>query len=172
MTKEGRRTRLRSRITPSKPHSVQYSREPTGGGAGTGKTNRPPGRSAAWAWAKRPGRSAGRKCPNAPKLTARSKAEAKGRARASARTQSTAGPGRGSSPNRAAASASMPALKSTPVTRSSHTCRSTPTPAPVPQQRSTPVRNGPSGRTARVTASSTRSGVRNGVWSNLGASRS
>jgi hypothetical protein len=59
-------------------------------------------------------------CPNAPKLTARSKAGANGSDSASARTPSTAGrwdaPGAGKA---AAVSASMPALKSTPVSRSS-----------------------------------------------------
>ncbi len=74
MTKGGRRTALRTRITASKPSDAQYQAESGRGGAPTGKTNRPPGRSTEWTSANRPGSSSGRKWPNAPKLTTRSKA--------------------------------------------------------------------------------------------------
>jgi len=45
-------------------------------------------------------------------------------------------------------------------------------PAPVPQHTSSPRPNGPSGRNASAVAASTLSGVRKGVWSNFGASKS
>ena len=82
MTNGGRHTTLRTRMTRSNPSSAQYQGEVTGGGATTGKAKSPPGRSARYTPANKAGRSAGRKCPYAPKLTARSKAPAKGRARA------------------------------------------------------------------------------------------
>ena len=78
-----------------------------------------------------PGSSRGRKWPNAPKLTTRSKAGPNGSARASARTQAAAGPpGR----VRSRATSSMPALKSTPVTLRRHTPASTSMPAPSTSQ--------------------------------------
>ncbi len=149
----------------SNPSRAQYRPEVTGGGAPSGNANTPPGRSARYTPPNSAGRSAGRKCPNAPKLTARSKAPAKGRARTSARTHP---------PPLCAlrACASMPVLKSTPVIRSWPRDSRTRMPAPVPQHTSSPRPNGPSGRNAPAVASSTRSGVRNGVWSNFGASRS
>ena len=114
---------FRTRITVSKPSSVQYAGEPKCGGAPTGKAKMPPGRSAACTCANSPGRSFGRKWPNAPKLTARSKAGRNGRARTSARTQCRRPSGSGRSP---APCSSMPALKSTPTTRSAHRCRRAP----------------------------------------------
>src|SRR5690348_11196861 len=190
MTNGGRHSRLRTRIPASNAASAQYQGEVTGGGAPTGKANSPPGRSDRRTPANRPGRSAGRKCPNAPKLTARSNPAAKGIARTSACTQCVrrtddaddaddeddadevddADDAHGAAPLRAAAI--IPALKSTPVTLVRQSGPSTRRPAPVPQQTSSPSPNGPSGTSAAATASSTRSGVRNGVWSNFGASRS
>ena len=70
------------------------------------------------------------------------------------------------------ACASMPALKSTPVTGPWHSELRTRRPAPVPQHTSSPRPNGPGGRNAPAVASSTPSGVRKGVRSNFGASRS
>lgn len=170
MTNGGRHTALRTRIAASKPATAHHTGEVGGIGAPIGKAKTPPGRSAAWTPAKRAGRSAGRKCPKAPKLTARSyePASSGGSARASARTRSMR-----SSGCARAASASMPALRSTPVTRSRHSRRSIPSPAPVPQHTSSPSPKEPSyWASVSSTASSMRSGVRNGVWSNLGESRS
>jgi hypothetical protein len=45
-------------------------------------------------------------------------------------------------------------------------------PAPVPVHTSSPRSNGPSPASASVVAPRMLSGVRNGVWSNFGASRS
>ena len=67
---------------------------------------------------------------------------------------------------------SMQVLKSTPVIRPWHRGLRIRMPAPVPQHTSSPRPNGPSGRSAPAVASSTPSGVRKGVWSNFGASRS
>ena len=97
------------------------------------------------------GRSAGRKCPSAPKLTARSKAPAKGRARTSARTHPAPGCAR-------RARASMPVLKSTPVTGPWHRDARTRMPAPVPQHTSSPRPNAPArlARRRRVRCGPTR----------------
>ena len=94
----------------SNPSSAQYQPEVMGCGAPIGKAKTPPGRSARHTPANSAGRWAGRKCPSAPKLTARSKASAKGRAWTSARTHSASG----CAPR---ACASMPVLKSTPMIR-------------------------------------------------------
>src|SRR6202046_3511641 len=82
MTNGGRRTALRARMARSNPSSAQYRPELTGGRAPTGKAKTPPGRSARCTPANSAGRSAGRKWPSAPKLTARANAPAKGSARA------------------------------------------------------------------------------------------
>ena len=95
------------------PSRAQYQAEVKGGGAPIAKAKSPPGRSARYTRSNSAGRSAGRKCPSAPKLTARSKPPAKGSARASARTHAAPGCAR-------RACASMPALKSTPVTGPRH----------------------------------------------------
>src|SRR5713101_2207643 len=79
MTNGGRHTALRTRMARSNPSSAQYQPEVMGCGAPTGKAKTPPGRSARYTPANSAGRSAGRKCPSAPKLTARSNAPAKGR---------------------------------------------------------------------------------------------
>src|SRR5580704_7479884 len=138
MTNGGCHTALRTRMARSNPSSAQYQREVMGGGAPIGKAKTPPGRSARYTPANSPGRSAGRKCPSAPKLTARSKAQAKGRARTSARTHVASGYAR-------RACASMPALKSTPVIGPWHTDLRTRRPAAVPQHTSNPWPNGPRG---------------------------
>src|SRR5437879_349755 len=91
MTNGGRQTALRTRIAASKPHRAQYQGELGRGGAVTGNAKRPPGRRTEWTWANSPGSSRGRKCPNAPKLTTRSKTGPKGRARASPRTHARRG---------------------------------------------------------------------------------
>ena len=96
-----------------------------------GNAKSPPGRSARYSPANTAGRSPGRKCPSAPKLTARSKRSASGSARTSARTQEAPGCA-------LRAWASMPALKSTPVIRPRHRGSSTSNPAPVPQHTSRP----------------------------------
>ncbi len=93
MTNGGRHTALRARMARSNPPTAQYPRDPMGGGAASGTANSPPGRSARCTPANSASRSAGRKCPSAPKLTARSNAAANGRSRASARTHAVAGPG-------------------------------------------------------------------------------
>lgn len=72
MTKGGRHTALRTRIAASKPATAHHSGWLGGIGAPIGKAKTPPSRSAAWIPEKRAGRSAGRKWPKAPKLTARS----------------------------------------------------------------------------------------------------
>lgn len=172
MTNGGRHTALRTRIAASKPVVAHHTGEPSGSGAPIGKAKTPPSRSAAWIPEKSAGRSCGRKWPKAPKLTARSyvSARAAGRARASARTKSTRP---ASAPYRRPASASMPALRSTPVTRPRHSRRSMSIPAPVPQHTSRPVSKPPATwASVSSTASSIRSGVRKGVWSNFGARRS
>ena len=88
---------------------------PAGGDGGGARTGRRTSRPAAARGTRREQRGpfGGRKCPSAPKLTARSKAPAKGRPRTSARTQPAPGTAR-------RACAIMPALKSTPVTGPRH----------------------------------------------------
>src|SRR2546430_1623343 len=81
MTNGGLHTAFRTRMARSNPSSAQYQLEVMGCGAPIGKAKTPPGRSARYTPANSAGRSAGRKCPSAPKLTARPKAPAKGRAR-------------------------------------------------------------------------------------------
>src|SRR2546421_9167123 len=86
MTNGGRHTALRTRMATSNPSVAQCESEVRGGGASIGKVKSPTGRSARYTPSKNAGRSVGRKCPTAPKVTARSKSSAKARARASART--------------------------------------------------------------------------------------
>src|SRR5258708_1229709 len=130
---------------------AQGQAEVTGGGAPTGKAKTPPDRSARYPPANSAGCSAGRKCPSAPKLTAKPNAPAKGRARTSARTHVASRCAR-------RACASMPALKSTPMTGPWHTDSRTRMPAPVPHHTSRPRPNRPSVRNAPAVACSHPSG--------------
>src|SRR2546429_602215 len=81
MTNGGLHTAFRTRMARSNPSSAQYQLEVMGCGAPIGKAKTPPGRSARYTPSNSAGRPAGRKCPSAPKRTARPKAPAKGRAR-------------------------------------------------------------------------------------------
>lgn len=87
----GRRTTLRARTGRSNPISAQYRREAAVGSAPTGKAKPRPDavRGARWQTARAAQRAG--KCPNAPKLTNRSKAPAKGRLRVPARTHRASG---------------------------------------------------------------------------------
>jgi hypothetical protein len=138
MTNGGRHRALRTRMARSNPRRAQYQREVTGCGAPSGKAKTPPGRSARYTPANSAGRSAGRKCPSAPKLTARSKAPVKGTARTSARTHWASGCAR-------RACASMPALKSTPVSRPWQTDVRTRMPRRYRNTRPVPGRTGQAG---------------------------
>ena len=162
----GARHGLRTRMARSNPSSAQYQRDVMGCGATDREGENPAWPQRAVHAGEQRGPFGGQEVPVRPEADRQVEGPGEGQ-----------GPGmsplpRGVRVRTARLGEHAGAEVNAPMTGPWHTDPRTRMPAPVPQHTSSPRPNGPSGRSAPAVASSTPSGVRKGVWSNFGASRS